>query len=41
MKPREMEGLRVMLCQAMSMVMVHVASETRDILVFWAAWSRL
>ena len=25
----------------MSMVVVHVASGTRDILVFWAAWPRL
>jgi hypothetical protein len=31
----------VMPCQAMSMVVVHVASGTRDILVFWAAWPRL
>jgi hypothetical protein len=27
--------------KAMSMVVVHVASGTRDILVFWAAWPRL
>jgi hypothetical protein len=31
----------VMPCQTMSMVVVHVASGTRDILVFWAAWPRL
>jgi hypothetical protein len=35
----------VMPCQAMSMVVVHVASGTRDILVFWAVgrgyWPRL
>jgi hypothetical protein len=30
----------VMPCQATSMVVVHVASGTRDILVFWAAWPR-
>jgi hypothetical protein len=31
----------VMPCQTMSMVVVHVASGTRDILAFWAAWPRL
>jgi hypothetical protein len=34
-------GACVMPCQAMSVVVVHVASGTRDILVFWAAWPRL
>jgi hypothetical protein len=31
----------VMPCQTMSMVVVHIASGTRDILVFWAVWPRL
>ena len=35
------DRLSVMPCQTMSMVVVHVASGTRDILVFWAAWPRL
>jgi hypothetical protein len=34
-------GPLVMPCQAMSMVVVHVASGTRDILIFWATWPRL